>query len=64
MENDFLSYLDDWEAAVNAREDVPDDAKQTLLLSAETMEGLRITGTHDIVIIVQSNRIVLYYDYL
>ena len=59
MENDFLSYLDDWEAAVNAREDVPDDAKQTLLLSAETMEGLRITGTHDIVIIVQSNRIVL-----
>ena len=31
---------------MNARDDVPDDAKQTLLLSAETMEGLRITGTY------------------
>ena len=31
---------------MNARGDVPDDAKQTLLLSAETMEGLRITGMH------------------
>ena len=37
--------MDNWEAAANARDDVPYDAKQTLLLSAETMEGLRITGT-------------------
>lgn len=49
MEKDFLSYLDNWEAAVNVRDDVPDDAKQTLLLSAETMEGLRITGTHAVI---------------
>ena len=42
--DDFLSYLDKWEAQVNARADVPSEAKQTMLLSAETMEGLRITG--------------------
>ena len=39
-------YLDNWEAAVKARNDVPDDAKQILLLlSADSMEGLQITGT-------------------
>lgn len=31
---------------MNAREDVPADAKQTLQLSAETIEGLRITGMY------------------
>ena len=30
---------------MNACTDVPKEAKQTLLLGAETMEGLRITGT-------------------
>ena len=27
--------MDNWEAAVKARNDMPDDAKQTLLLSAD-----------------------------
>ena len=30
---------------MNARTNVPKEAKETLLLSAEKMEGLRITGT-------------------
>ena len=44
---------------MHVRVDVPDDAKQKLLLSAETMEGLRITGTYAII----HHGIVFIYNY-
>ena len=44
LEEDFLLYLDNWEASVNTCTDVPQEQKKKLLLSAETIEGLRITG--------------------
>ena len=40
---DFLSYLDQWEAEVQQRDDTPTD-KSRMCLSKETLEGLRITG--------------------
>ena len=50
LENDFLSYLDDWEAAIHSLTDLSKGEKNRMMLSAETLEGLRITG---IVIISQ-----------
>ncbi len=39
-----MFYLKEWKALVNADEDIPDNSKQKALLSAETMEGIEITG--------------------
>ena len=44
MKETFLFYLDNWEATVAANSDVPGEVKHKMLLSSETMEGLRITG--------------------
>ncbi len=43
LEEDFLGYLDIWESSVQAK-DIPPVEKQKLLLSRETLDGLRITG--------------------
>lgn len=39
-----MLYLKEWKASVNTDEGIPDNSKQKALLSAETMEGLEITG--------------------
>ena len=44
MKETFLFYLDNWEVTVAANSDVPGEVKHKMLLSSETMEGLRITG--------------------
>ena len=46
LEKDFLGYLDDWEASVNAREGFSKAEKASMTLSKETVEGLRLTGVY------------------
>ena len=44
LEEDFLGYLDDWEKAVKERKGFTDEEKKRMMLSQETLEGLRMTG--------------------
>ena len=44
LEKDFLGYLDEWEASVSAREGFTRAEKASMILSKETLEGLRLTG--------------------
>ena len=41
---DFLGYLEQWERAVEEREGFTVGEKKTMLLSAETAVGLKLTG--------------------
>ena len=43
-QNEFLVYLDEWEQSVKARNGFKKGQKKKMLLSAETLLGLRITG--------------------
>ena len=40
----FLKYLDVWKASVDSRENFTPAQKQRMLLSCQTIEGLKITG--------------------
>lgn len=51
--DEFLAYLDSWEASVKGRQGVTDVEKKKMLLSQPTLDGLRMTG------IVQS---LLFYN--
>lgn len=44
LEEQFLPYLDYWEASVNAREGFTPAQKKRMLLSCETLLGIRRTG--------------------
>ena len=44
LEDDFMSYLEEWENSVHSRQDVAEAEKAIMLLSWETIEGLRMTG--------------------
>lgn len=44
LESEFLEYLKEWEDSVSSRTDIEHQDKQKLMLSRETLEGLRITG--------------------
>lgn len=44
LEEDFLSYLDNWRESVRSREGYTDSEKKRMLLSEETESGLRLTG--------------------
>ena len=44
LQEDFLGYLDQWESSTKDRVDLSASEKRKLLLSSETMEGLRVTG--------------------
>ena len=44
LEEGFLGYLDDWEKAVKERKGFTDEEKKRMMLSQETLEGLRMTG--------------------
>lgn len=44
LEEDFLSYLDEWERSVETRKELSASEKSKLTISRETLEGLRITG--------------------
>ena len=44
LETEFLGYLEQWEKAVTGREGFTECEKKTMLLSAETVTGLKLTG--------------------
>ena len=44
LETEFLAYLDEWERSVNGHPGFDDADKKRMLLSQETLLGLRITG--------------------
>ncbi len=44
LENDFLKYLDDWEASAMAREGFTDEERKKMILSRETLDGLHMTS--------------------
>lgn len=44
LENDFLSYLAEWEESVATRSDMSLAERKKMCLSRETLEGLRLTG--------------------
>ena len=46
MEEEFLGYLDEWEASVNSRTGFTLAQKKQMLISAETLLGLRMTCTY------------------
>ena len=46
LQKDFLGYLKEWRASVDARKDITDAERPTMCLSRETLEGLHITGIH------------------
>ena len=44
LEDTFLPYLTSWEASVSARSGFPEAEKKSMLLSKETLDGLRMTS--------------------
>ena len=57
LKDDFLQYLDEWEASADSRIELTKSDRNRLCLSRETLEGLRMTGkvisyTHNIVIVL------------
>lgn len=45
LKDDFLGYLDKWESnSVETQPTLEPDERQKMMLSAETIEGLKITG--------------------
>lgn len=46
LEKEFLLYLDSWEASVQGRNGVTLAQKKRMLLSSETLLGIRRTGMH------------------
>ncbi len=59
LETNFLGYLDEWETSVKSREGFTDAQKATMMLSRETLEGLRITGKN----VIQYNYTPNYSHY-
>ena len=44
LKEDFLGYLNEWEESVEQRTGFTSSQKNMMLLSRETIEGLRTTG--------------------
>lgn len=44
LKTEFLGYLNDWEKSVMERPRFDDEAKKAMMLSSETLLGLKITG--------------------
>jgi hypothetical protein len=44
LENDFLKYLDDWEASVEKRREFSAAEKIKMQISQETLLGIKITS--------------------
>ena len=44
LEVTFLGYLDEWEVYANSQIGISEKERAKLMLSRETIEGLRITG--------------------
>ena len=46
LRSDFLKYLEVWEASAKSNSGVELQEQNKMMLSRETLEGLRITGTY------------------
>lgn len=46
LEKDFLGYLQEWTKSVKERGGFDDQAKQRMMLSRETADGLKMTGNN------------------
>ena len=44
LEDDFLKWLDEWEQQVKSKKDLKSKERNKLILSKETLIGIRITG--------------------
>ena len=44
LETEFLRYLEEWESAVQNREGVTPAQRKSMLISVETLTGLKLTG--------------------
>ena len=44
LETEFLQYLEEWETAVQNREGMTAAQRKSMLLSVETLTGLKLTG--------------------
>lgn len=60
LENDFLRYLDNWKSSVSTRPGFSKAQRQTMMLSAATRYGLRMTG----MFIMHSRQSHLWYQCL
>ena len=53
LETDFLGYLEEWQKTVEERKGFTASEKKTMLLSDETATGLKLTGTHKTMDVIQ-----------
>ena len=44
LEKEFLGYLNEWEESVEGRVEIEKKERNKMLLSRETIEGLRMSG--------------------
>ena len=45
LQKDFLGYLRNWEEAVYSRKEFSKDEQNRMMLSRDTLNGIRMTGT-------------------
>ena len=56
LQEDFMGYLQEWESSVQEREgDFTQAERNKMQLSHETLQGLKITGTHYVLIASRSS---------
>lgn len=46
LKDDFLGFLHDWDEEVQSHTDVDKAEKKKMIISRETIEGIKITGTY------------------
>ena len=44
LKEEFLGYLSDWEESINKRDGYSDEEKAKMIISQDTLKGLRMTG--------------------
>ena len=69
LEEDFLGYLKEWEESVMARQGFTPKEQKNMLLSQETLLGIKITGRAHFYAGTYDNRYIiqvtcLWYDYV
>lgn len=59
LEKEFLKYIDDWDSEIQKTDFEPKE-KAKMGLSAETVEGLRITGKNMYLLQWTSSNVCIY----
>ena len=63
LENEFLGYLKEWEKSVEQRNGFTAAQKRMMILSNETIEGLKITGSC-IYVYIRTHIYIYIYIYI